>query len=135
LENRAADQGVRKSVRSCRMSRGFVLILACCASLFSFSVQASPILVAPIQKATDITLVRGFCGLGFHRGPYGYCIRNGTVPAPPVVVVPSPVVVAPSPVVVAPSTVVAAAPVVVAPMVCPYGYYLGPYGRCLLNYY
>ena len=61
------------------MSRGFVLILACCASLFSFSVQASPILL-PMQKtAPDITLVRGFCGLGFHRGPYGYCMRNGTV--------------------------------------------------------
>lgn len=110
------------------MSRGFVLILACGASLFSFSVQASPILFVPMQKATpDITLVRGFCGLGFHRGPYGYCMRNGTVAVPPLVVVPSPVVVAPSPVVVVP-----AAPVVVAPIVCPYGYYLGPYGRCLL---
>ena len=119
------------------MSRGLVLILACCAPLFSFSVQASPILFVPMQKvAPDITLVRGFCGLGFHRGPYGYCIRNGTVPMPPVVVAPSPVIVAPSPVVVAPSPVVVApaVPVVVAPMVCPYGYYLGPYGRCFLNY-
>ena len=56
------------------MSRGFALILACGASLFSFSVQASPILFAPMQKAApDITLVRDWCGLGFHRGPYGYC--------------------------------------------------------------
>jgi hypothetical protein len=110
------------------MSRGFVLILACGASLFSFSVQASPILFIPMQKAApNITLVRGFCGLGFHRGPYGYCMRNGTVAVPPVVVVPSPVIVAPSPVVVVP-----AAPVVIAPIVCPYGYYVGPYGRCLL---
>ena len=110
------------------MSRGFALILACGASLFSFGVQASPILFAPMQKAApDIMLVRGWCGLGFHRGPYGYCMRNGTVAVPPVVVVPSPVVVAPSPVVVVP-----AAPVVVAPIVCPSGYYLGPYGRCLL---
>ena len=133
----SADQDKRKSVGVLPMSRGFVLILACCASLFSFSVQASPILL-PMQKtAPDITLVRGFCGLGFHRGPYGYCMRNGTVPVPPVVVAPSPVVVAPSPVIVAPSPVVVApaVPVVVAPMVCPYGYYLGPYGRCLLNYY
>jgi hypothetical protein len=117
------------------MSRGFALILACGASLFSFGVQASPILFAPMQKAaSDIMLVRGFCGLGFHRGPYGYCIRNGTVAVPPVVVAAPPVVVAPSPVVVAPSPVVVApaAPVVVAPMVCPYGYYLGPYGRCVL---
>ena len=110
------------------MSRGFALILACGASLFSFSVQASPILFVPVQKAApDITLVRDWCGLGFHRGPYGYCMRNGTVAVPPLVVAPSPVVVAPSPVVVVP-----AAPVVVAPIVCPYGYYLGPYGRCLL---
>ena len=57
-----------------------------------------------MQKAApDITLVRDWCGLGFHRGPYGYCHRNGTVVVvPPVVVAPSPVVVAPAPVVVAP---------------------------------
>lgn len=126
------------------MLRGFALILACGASLFSLCAQASPMLV-PMQKAApDITLVRGFCGLGFHRGPYGYCVRNGTVALPPVVVAPSPVIVAPSPVVVAPSQVVVTPavpvvvaptmPVVVAPMVCPYGYTLGPYGRCLLSY-
>ena len=98
------------------MSRKLALILACGASLFSFSVQASPILFVPVQKAApDITLVRGFCGWGFHR-EYGYCIRNGTVYAPPVVVVPP---------------VVVQHPVVVTPTVCPYGYYLGPYGRCL----
>jgi hypothetical protein len=116
-----------KGVRSLPMSRGFALILACGTSLFSFGVQASPILFAPMQKAApDITLVRDFCGLGFHRGPYGYCMRNGTVAMPPVIVAPSPVVVLPSPVVVAP-----AVPVVVPPLVCPYGYFLGPYGHCL----
>jgi hypothetical protein len=109
------------------MSKRCALILACGASLFSFSVQASPIHFARMQKtAPDIILVWDWCGLGFHRSPYGYCIRNGTVAVPPVVVAPSPVVVAPSPaVVVAPSPVV-------APIVCPSGYYLGPYGRCLL---
>ena len=40
-----------------------------------------------------------------------------------------PYIVAPvAPVVVAPQY---APPVVVTPGVCPYGYYLGPYGRCL----
>src|SRR6185312_1289637 len=64
------------------MSRGFALILACGASLFSFGVQASPILFAPMQKAaSDIILVWDWCGLGFHRDVYGYCIRNGTVVA------------------------------------------------------
>ena len=106
------------------MSRGFALILACGASLFSFGVQASPILFAPMQKAaSDIILVWDWCGLGFHRSVYGYCVRNGTVVVAPVEV-PSPTVVVPSPVVVAPA--------VVAPIVCPSGYYLGPYGRCLL---
>ena len=120
------------------MLRGFALILACCAALFSLGVQASPMLFVPMQKgAPDVTLVRGFCGLGFHRGPYGYCVRNGTVAVPPVVVAPSPAVVVQSPVVVAPAAPVVVAPtmpVVVAPMVCPYGYTLGPYGRCLLSY-
>ena len=109
------------------MSKRFALILACGASLFSFGVQASPIPFAPMQKAApDIILVWDWCGLGFHRSVYGYCIRNGTVAAPPVVV-PSPVEVVPAPVVIEPSPVV-------APLVCPAGYYLGPYGRCLLNY-
>ena len=108
------------------MSKRFALILACGASLFSFGVQASPILFAPMQKAaSDIILVWDWCGLGFHRSAYGYCIRNGTVAAPPVVMAPSTVVVEPSPVVIEPSPVV-------APIVCPSGYYLGPYGRCLL---
>ena len=96
------------------MSRKLALILACSVlvSSFSFNVQALPVLSVPAQTAApDITLVRDWCGLGFHRGPYGYCVRNGTVYAPPVVVVP---------------------PVIVAPrVVCPYGYYRGPYGRCL----
>jgi len=113
------------------MSRKLASILACSllVSLFSSDVQALPALFVLAQAALpEVTLVRGFCGLGFHRGPYGYCVRNGTVYVPPVVVVPSaPVVVAPAtPVVVAPS-----APVVVAPIACPYGYYLGPYGHCL----
>jgi hypothetical protein len=106
------------------MSKKLALILACSVlvSSFSFNVQALPVLSVPAQTvAPDITLVRGFCGLGFHRGPYGYCVRNGTVYVPPVVVA--------APVVVAPSVVVP--PVVVAPSVCPYGYYVGPYGRCL----
>ena len=106
------------------MSRRFALILACGALLFSFGVQASPIVFAPMQKtASDVILVWDWCGLGFHRSVYGYCVRNGTVAVAPMVVTPSPTIVVPAPAVVAP---------VVAPIVCPTGYYLGPYGRCLL---
>ena len=52
-----------------------------------------------MQKAAPgiILVLRSWCGLGFHRSVYGYCIRNGTVAAPPILVVPSPVVVVPAP--------------------------------------
>jgi hypothetical protein len=54
-------------------------------------VQAMPI--APLSGAApDITLVAGGCGVGFHRGPYGGCVRNG---AAVVVGAPAAVVVAP----------------------------------------
>src|SRR5262249_26036803 len=119
-----------EKVGSLPMPRPFALILAFGASIFSFGVQASPIQLPPMQKAgSDIILVWDWCGLGFHRSVYGYCVRNGTVVvAPPVVesptvVVPSPTVVVPSPEVVVPSPVVVAPPIV-----CPSGYYLGPYG-------
>jgi hypothetical protein len=89
------------------------LILACgvLGSLFAFSVQALPVSSTPAQMAAPAaTLVRDFCGLGFHRGPYGYCVRNGVpyygyVPPPPAVVVG-------------------------VPRACPWGFYMGPYGRC-----
>ena len=97
-----------------------VLIGGVLTSSFSVSAQASPFSsVRPQPAAAVITLVRDGCGLGFHWAPCG-CIRNYTV---------CPVVVAPvAPVVVAPQY---APPVVATPAVCPYGYYLGPYGRCL----
>jgi len=95
------------------------LIFGCglVASTFSFSAHAFPGPSAPRMPASDVVQVRGFCGLGFHRGPYGGCVPNG-VPYGYV----APVVVAPY-----------AAPVVVAPRIaCPYGYYYyAPYARCV----
>ncbi len=89
-------------------------VLACgVAALFSScEVQAFPIGQAQ-APALEVLQVRGFCGLGFHRGPYGYCVRNG-VPYGYV----APVVVAP--------------PVVVVPRACPRGYGYAPaYGGCV----
>lgn len=45
------------------------------------SVQAAP--VAPLSRTADsnITLVAGGCGLGWHRGPHGGCLRNFAHPA------------------------------------------------------
>jgi hypothetical protein len=92
-----------------------VLAFGIVASMVSVEAQALPGLPAPFQvQAPAVTQVRGFCGLGAHRGPYGYCVPNG-VPYGYV----APVVVAP--------------PVAVAPSItCPYPYHydLG-YGGCL----
>ncbi len=95
-------------------------IFACglVAATASFDAQAFPNSPAPAQMAAPgVIQVRGFCGLGRHRGPYGGCVLNG-VPYGYV----APVVVAPY-----------APPVVVVPgAVCPYGYYFyAPYGRCV----
>jgi hypothetical protein len=107
------------------MLRKLALGLALPILLLSFNVQAFPVLSEPPRiEGSDMTLVRGFCGLGRHRGPYGGCVRNGAVVAPPVIVAPR---YAPPPVVVTPRY----APVVGAQPVCPYGYYLDQYGRCL----
>jgi hypothetical protein len=95
-------------------------ILACVvvALIVSFDAQAFPSSPALARAASpEVMQVRGFCGLGRHRGPYGGCVLNG-VPYGYV----APVVVAPY-----------GQPVVVAPRpVCPYGYYYYPaYGRCV----
>jgi hypothetical protein len=83
-------------------------------SMFPFSAQAFPGSPASHVSGPDIMEVRDFCGLGFHRNPWGACVPNG---APYGFV--APVVVAPA--------------VMVAPrVVCPYGYYYyGPYNRCV----
>ena len=42
--------------------------------------QAMPL--APIASATgDVIAVAGGCGRGWHRGPYGGCLRNYANPA------------------------------------------------------
>jgi hypothetical protein len=93
-------------------------ILAGCVAVttVSFDAQAFSYSSGPAQVvAPEVMQVRGFCGLGRHRGPYGGCVPNG-VPygyaAPVVVGTPS---------------------VVVAPRVaCPYPYHYDPgYGGCL----
>jgi hypothetical protein len=93
------------------MSNKLAIILAysLLGSLVAFNVEAFPVATPSNQTAMPImTLVGGFCGLNFHRGPDGYCVRNGAfyINPPP-------------------------APVqVVAPLGCPYGFYRGPDGRC-----
>jgi hypothetical protein len=71
--------------------------------------KAFPAPAALRATASNIVEVRGFCGPGFHRAPYGACIAKGVFLAGNAV------------------------PVLVAPrVVCPYGYYYNvPYGRCV----
>jgi hypothetical protein len=69
---------------------------------------AAAVLVATSVAGMGAANAEGGCGPGWHRGPYGGCVRNG----PPVVVV------APGAVVVAPRA-----------RVCPVGF-VWRYGRC-----
>jgi hypothetical protein len=94
-----------------RFSIGIVVLAT------SVGAQAFPSSPAGLQVQRPlITLIRGFCGLGAHRGPNGYCVRNGVPPG----YVGQPVVVAP--------------PAVVAPrLVCPFPTHYDPgYGGCLI---
>jgi hypothetical protein len=102
------------------MSKKFVVALLCGAlgAIASAGAHAMPSSGPPAQAAkSDFTLVRNFCGLGFHRTVYGNCVRNGVYAAP---------LYAPPPVYVPP---------VVVPVACPYGYHLGPYGGRCIPYY
>jgi hypothetical protein len=77
------------------------------------------VLVAASFASFSAANAAGGCGPGFHRGPYGGCVRNvGRV------------YVAPRTVYVAPRAVVRPPVVVVRPgRVCPYGM-VWAYGRC-----
>lgn len=78
------------------------------------------VLVAASFASFSAANAAGGCGPGWHRGPYGACVRNAAV------VVPRAVYVAPRPVYVAPRPVVVVRP---AGRVCPYGM-VWAYGRC-----
>jgi len=108
------------------MTKQLVFILACGVweSIFSFNVHAFPV-SSPREHvpAPLVTPVRGLCGLGFHRGPHDYCVRNAMphVFAPPEVGTP----------LACPEGYFKLFPYdsCFAPA-CTYGYYLGPHGQC-----
>jgi hypothetical protein len=109
------------------MSKQLAFKLACSVlgSLFSLSVQAFPVSPLVEEAVSNVTLVRGFCGFGFHRSAYGHCVPNGAY-APPTYAPSDP-------------SVQFACPTgyfhlfpysgCFAPA-CTYGYYLGPDGQC-----
>lgn len=69
---------------------------AVAATLASSAAQAFPVAPQPQRPADNVITVRGFCGLGWHRGPYGRCYRNG-VPYTPYVYEPYAVYAPPFP--------------------------------------
>ena len=58
----------------------FSAATAAALTLGAVAADAMPanIVVGP-AAAPHATLVAGFCGLGFHRGPFGRCVRNGVI--------------------------------------------------------
>lgn len=55
------------------------------AAAFLLSTAIAPALAMPLVSgalhASDIVQVAGGCGIGWHRGPYGGCLRNYANPA------------------------------------------------------
>ncbi|MBC9877828.1 hypothetical protein G8O24_10800 [Bradyrhizobium sp. INPA01-394B] len=45
------------------------------------SARAMPLAPSGTQASRDIIAVAGGCGAGWHRGPYGGCLRNYANPA------------------------------------------------------
>jgi hypothetical protein len=95
-------------------------LLLSMASLNAFAFPAAP--EAAGNSPSDVTLVAGGCGAGFHRGPGGGCVANG---AEVVVGAPGVVVAAPAP------GVVVGAPVVVERACGPGRHWSGYWRRCV----
>jgi hypothetical protein len=112
------------------MSNKLAIVLAggLLGSLLAANVEAFPGSASPRQAVTSaVTPVRDFCEFNFHRGPDGYCVRNGAFsiypPAPPPLQVVAPLG-CPDGFYLGPDGRC------FAPLACPNGYYLGPYGQC-----
>jgi hypothetical protein len=56
---------------------------------------AAALLATTVVGFAPVADAAGGCGRGFHRGPYGGCVRNAVVVRPPVVYRRAPVVVVP----------------------------------------
>src|SRR5215475_4422832 len=82
-----------------------ILVCGLTAWMFPFGAQALPGAPVSQSSASTVTVVRDFCGLGFHRNPWGACVPNGAPLGYVAPVVVAPAVVAPA--VVAPAVVVA----------------------------
>lgn len=60
--------------------RTLFLILGVIGALATVAItsNADALPVSPVPHLrSDVTLIAGGCGIGFHRGPYGGCLPNG----------------------------------------------------------
>ena len=61
------------------MSKFFrISALSAMFALTTYGAHALP-MSPPSRDSSNIIQVRGLCGLGWHRGPWGECRRNGVV--------------------------------------------------------
>ena len=64
-----------------------MLVMLATAAALAFAgatAQAAPAAQVSVGTNPDLILTAGGCGRGWHRGPYGHCVRNmGPGPAYP----------------------------------------------------
>jgi hypothetical protein len=58
------------------MNRLFAAVLLASTLMGAGAVTAMPLASTVPAAGSDIIAVAGGCGPGFHRGPYGGCLRN-----------------------------------------------------------
>ena len=102
----------------------FIAAVAGAVLLAWGSITAQALPAAALQAGHEgVTLIADRCGIGFYRGPEGFCRRNEER-----------IVVAPGTVVVEPRAIVVEPRVVEPGRLCPLGMHWGPYRReCVLN--
>jgi hypothetical protein len=50
-------------------------------AMITATAQAMPLAPIDSQQESDVVRIAGGCGPGWHRGPYGGCLRNFANPA------------------------------------------------------
>jgi hypothetical protein len=58
-----------------------ILAAALALGTIAGSAQAMPLAPSSAPANSDVIAVAGGCGAGWHRGPYGGCLRNYANPA------------------------------------------------------
>ena len=57
------------------------VVFAALALTIALGTSSHALQPAPLASTSDVTQVAGGCGVGFHRGPFGGCRQNYSIPA------------------------------------------------------